>query len=121
MTQHRPKAPTNLTMALLLALIATPLTVNQRGGFGLNQASAQTGHSGGNAGHSVSRAEPGEGSAKDKAADARQAKLDAAISNVLDKKLQKLEAKELTRPNPIIEGLEVEVQETLNTVNHPEQ
>ena len=111
MTQ--PKAPTNLTIVLLLALIATPLTIDQRGGFGMNQASAQSGHS-------VSRAEPGEGSAKDKTADARQAKLDAAISNVLDKKLQKLEAKELTPPNPIIEALEVEVQDTLNTVNHPE-
>src|SRR3981189_2716294 len=107
MTQYRPKAPTNLTMVLLLALIATPLTIDQRGGVGINQASAQSGHSGGKAGHSVSRAETGEGSAKDKVADARQASLDGAIRNVLDKKLQKLEAKELTRPNAIIEGLEV--------------
>jgi hypothetical protein len=95
----------------------TPLTIDHRGGVGINQASAQSGK----AGHSVSRAETGEGSAKDKVADARQASLDGAIRNALDDKLQKLEAKELTRPNPIIEGLEVEVQETLNTVNHPEQ
>ena len=41
--QHDPagsKAPTNLTILLSLALIATPLTVDQRGGFGVNQASA---------------------------------------------------------------------------------
>ena len=31
MTQ--PKAPTNLTIVLSLALIATPLTIDQRGGF----------------------------------------------------------------------------------------
>src|SRR5258707_34062 len=113
MTQHRPKVPTNLTMVLLLALIATPLTIDQRGGVGINQASAQSGHS-------VSRAEPGEGSAKDKVADAGQAKQDAAIRNALDNKLQRLEAKELTRPNVVIERLEVLVQDTLNTMNRPE-
>ena len=32
MTQ--PKAPTSLTIVLSLALIATPLTIDQRGGFG---------------------------------------------------------------------------------------
>ena len=76
MTQHRPKVPTNLTMVLLLALIATPLTIDQRGGVGINQASAQSGHS-------VSRAEAGEGSARDKAADAGQAKQDAAPIRLL--------------------------------------
>ena len=111
MTQ--PKAPTNLTIVLLLALVATPLTIDQRGGFGMNQASARTGHS-------ASRAEPGEGSAKDKTADARQAQLDGAIRGVLENKLQKLEARELTRPNRAIEALEVEVQDTLNTMNVPE-
>ena len=82
MTQ--PKAPTNLTIVLSLALIATPLTIDQRGGFGVNQASARTGHS-------VSRPEPGEGSMKDKVADARQAQLDAAIRAALENKLQRLE------------------------------
>jgi hypothetical protein len=107
----RPKAPTNLTIVLSLALIATPLTIDQRGGFGVNQASARTGHS-------VS--EPGgEGSTKDKVADARQAGLDAAIRGVLENKLQKLEAREATR-NRLIEALEVEVQDTLNTMNVPE-
>jgi hypothetical protein len=114
MTQHRPKAPTNLTMVLLLALIATPLTIDQRGGVGINQASAQSGHS-------VSRAEPGEGSAKDKVADAGQAKQDAAIRNALDNELQNLEARELTHPNVIIERQELLVQDTLNTMNRPEQ
>ena len=116
MTQ--PKAPTNLTIVLSLALIATPLTIDQRGGFGVNQASAQSG----NAGHNVSRPEPGgEGSMKDKVADARRAQLDGAIRNVLDNKLQKLEARELTSPNRAIEALEVEVEDTLNTMNRPEQ
>jgi len=111
MTQ--PKAPTNLTIVLLLALVATPLTIDQRGGFGINQASAQTGHN-------ASRPEPGgEGSAKDKVADARQAGLDGAIRGVLENKLQKLEARETTR-NRLIEALEVEVQDTLNTMNVPE-
>jgi len=111
MTQHRPKVPTNLTMVLLLALIATPLTIDQRGGVGINQASAQSGHS-------VSRAEPGEGSAKDKIADARQANLDAAIRNALDNELQRLEAR---HQNVIIERQELLVQDTLNTMNRPEQ
>jgi len=111
MTQHRPKVPTNLTMVLLLALIATPLTIDQRGGVGINQASAQSGHSG-------SRAEPGEGSAKDKIADARQANLDAAIRNALDNELQRLEAR---HQNVIIERQELLVQDTLNTMNRPEQ
>jgi hypothetical protein len=111
MTQHRPKAPTNLTMVLLLALIATPLTIDQRGGVGINQASAQSGHS-------VSRAEAGEGSARDKAADAGQAKQDAAIRNALDNELQRLEA---AHQNVIIERQELLVQDTLNTMNRPEQ
>ena len=110
MTQ--PKAPTNLTIVLSLALIATPLTIDQRG-FWVNQASAQPGHN-------ASRPEPGgECSAKDKVADARQAGLDAAIRGVLENKLQKLEAREATR-NRLIEALEVEVQDTLNTMNVPE-
>jgi len=111
MTQHRPNVPTNLTIVLLLALIATPLTIDQRGGVGINQASAQSGHS-------VSRAEPGEGSAKDKIADARQANLDAAIRNALDNELQRLEAR---HQNVIIERQELLVQDTLNTMNRPEQ
>jgi hypothetical protein len=111
MTQHRPKAPTNLTMVLLLALIATPLTIDQRGGVGINQASAQSGHS-------VSRAEAGEGSARDKVADAGQAKQDAAIRNALDNELQRLEA---AHQNVIIERQELLVQDTLNTMNRPEQ
>jgi hypothetical protein len=98
-------------MVLLLALIATPLTIDQRGGVGINQASAQSGHS-------VSRAEPGEGSAKDKIADARQANLDAAIRNALDNELQRLEAR---HQNVIIERQELLVQDTLNTMNRPEQ
>ena len=108
MTQ--PKAPTNLTIVLSLALIATPLTIDQRGGFGVNQASARTGHS-------VSRPEPGEGSMKDKVADARQAQLDAAIRAALENELQRLESH---RHNIITDRLELLVQDTLNTMNRPE-
>ena len=113
MTQHRPKVATTLTMVLLLALIATPLTIDQRGGVGINQASAQSG----NAGHSASRSEAGEGSAKDKVADARRAQLDAAIRTALENKLQRLETH---RKSPIIDRLELLVQDTLNTMNRPE-
>ena len=106
MTQ--PKAPTNLTILLSLALIATPLTIDQRGGFGVNQASARTGHP-----------EPGgEGSAKDKVADARQARLDAAIRVALENELQRLETR---HHNIIADRLELLVQDTLNTMNRPEQ
>ena len=108
MTQ--PKAPTNLTIVLSLALIAAPLTIDQLGGFGVNQASARSGHS-------VSRSEPGEGSMKDKVADARRAELDAAIRAALENKLQRLEAH---RKNPITDRLELLVQDTLNTMNRPE-
>jgi hypothetical protein len=106
----RPKAPTNLLIVLSLALIATPLTIDQRGGFGVNQASAR-------AGHSVSRPEPGEGSMKDKVADARQAQLDAAIRAALENELQRLESH---RPSIITGRLELIVQDTLNTMNRPE-
>jgi hypothetical protein len=95
---------------LSLALIATPLTIDQRGGFGVNQASAR-------ASHSVSRTEPGEGSMKDKVADARQAQLDAAIRGALENELQRLEAHRL---NIITGRLELIVQDTLNTMNRPE-
>ncbi len=108
MTQ--PKASTNLTIVLSLALIATPLTIDQRGGLGVNQASARSGHS-------VSRAEVGEGSMKDKVADARRAELDAAIRTALEDKLQRLETH---RKNSIIDRLELLVQDTLNTMNRPE-
>ena len=108
MTQ--PKAPTSLTIVLSFALIATPLTIDQRGGFGVNQASARTGHS-------VSRPEPGEGSMKDKVADARRAQLDAAIRTALENKLQRLE---MHRKSPVIDRLELLVQDTLNTMNRPE-
>jgi hypothetical protein len=109
MTQ--PKAPTNLTIVLLLALVATPLTIDQRGGFGMNQASARTSHS-------ASRPEPGgEGSAKDKVADARQARQDAAIRAILESKLKRLEARRQTLFN---ERLELLVQDTLNTMDRPE-
>jgi hypothetical protein len=54
---------------------------------------------------------------KDKVADARRAQLDAPIRTALENKLQRLE---MHRKSPVIDRLELLVQDTLNTMNRPE-
>jgi hypothetical protein len=97
MTQQKRRALTNTAMVLSLAMIATPLTIDQRRGVGISQALAQGGHRG----HSASRAGSGEGSPNDVIADAKEKKAaidasqDAAIMKRVNMLQQQLDTAEL--------------------------
>ena len=94
MTQQQRRVLKNAAMVFSLAMIATPLAIDQHGGVGISQALAQGGHRG----HSASRGGSGEGSPNDVVADAKEKKAaieasqDAAIMDGVNMLHQQLEA-----------------------------
>jgi hypothetical protein len=97
MTQQQRRVLKNAAMVFSLAMIATPLAIDQHGGVGISQALAQGGHRG----HSASRGGSGEGSPNDVVADAKEKKAaidasqDAAIMKRVNMIQQRLDAAEL--------------------------
>ena len=97
MTQHKHRALTSAIAVLSLAIVAAPLTIDQRGSVGISQALANANHRD----HSASRAGAGEGSPKDVIADAKetkaaiQASQDAAAMKRITTLQQQLDAAEL--------------------------
>src|SRR5262249_17422304 len=97
MTQHRHRALTSAVTVLSLAIVAAPLTIDQRGSVGISQALAKGSHQG----HSASRAGSGEGSPNDVVADAKEKKAaseaseKAAITTRGNRLLQQLDGAEL--------------------------
>jgi len=112
MTQQERRMLKSAAMVLSLAIIAIPLTIDQRGGVGISQALAQDGHRG----HSASPAGSGEGSSNDVVADAKEKKaaseasMDVAIMNRLSTLEQRLDAAELKRSS-VLAKLMIEREE----------
>ena len=112
MAQQERRVLTSAAVVLSLAIIATPLTIDQRGGVGISQALAHGGHSG----QSASRTGSGEGSPGDLSADAKEKKAaieasqDVAAMNRLNRLQQQLDAAEL-KPSSVLAKLLIERQE----------
>ena len=118
MTQHKHRALTSAITVLSLAIVAAPLTIDQRGSVGISQALANANHRD----HSASRAGAGEGSPKDVIADAKetkaaiQASQDAAAMKRITTLQQQLDAAELDPPSAMAKVMIDREEKALQTI-----
>src|SRR5215469_16580033 len=116
MNQHKHRASTSAIAVLSLAIVAAPLTIDQRGSVGISQALANH-HD-----HSASRAGSGEGSPKDVIADAKEKKaaIQASQEAVAMKRIttlqQQLDAAELDPPSAMAKVMIDREEKALQTI-----